>query len=206
MPVGGAGACAPHIYAGEQEQPHHVDEMPIPGGELEAEMLFRREVTCDGARLGDLRPGDRLEISAAGGSITPLHPPGYDFFRLLRSKLRWGRGGEHQGEDRKKRPEGQQGRQVAAVVCQELLDGRDGDRDCAMLLLPAIDTVEGAVADIAGAHRVHLTCRGGTGLADDSRRTRRRCFVSPAVTSATGSRQGSPGSALGDHHFRNARS
>ena len=31
---------------------------------------------------------------ASGGSITLLHPPGYDFFRLLRSKLRWGRGGE----------------------------------------------------------------------------------------------------------------
>jgi NAD+ kinase len=52
------------------------------------------EVTCDGARLGDLQPGDRLEISAAGRSITLLHPPGYDFFSLLRSKLRWGRGGE----------------------------------------------------------------------------------------------------------------
>jgi NAD+ kinase len=50
------------------------------------------EVTCDGARLGDLRPGDRLAVSAASDSITLLHPPGYDFFRLLRSKLRWGRG------------------------------------------------------------------------------------------------------------------
>jgi NAD+ kinase len=53
-------------------------------------------VTCDGARLGDLQPGDRLEVSAAGGSITLLHPPGYDYFRLLRSKLRWGRGAEQQ--------------------------------------------------------------------------------------------------------------
>ena len=34
----------PDIDAGEQEQPHHVDEMPVPGGEFEAEVLGRREV------------------------------------------------------------------------------------------------------------------------------------------------------------------
>jgi len=50
------------------------------------------EISCDGERLGDLRPGDRLSIRAASDSITLLHPPGYDYFRLLRSKLRWGRG------------------------------------------------------------------------------------------------------------------
>src|SRR6202040_4201402 len=32
-------AGAPHIDAGEQEKPHHVDEAPVPGGEFEAEML-----------------------------------------------------------------------------------------------------------------------------------------------------------------------
>ena len=31
----------PDIDADEQEQPHHVDEVPVPGGELEAEMLGR---------------------------------------------------------------------------------------------------------------------------------------------------------------------
>ena len=34
----------PDIDAGEQEQPHHVDEMPVPGSELEAEMLGRSEM------------------------------------------------------------------------------------------------------------------------------------------------------------------
>jgi NAD+ kinase len=53
-------------------------------------------ITCDGVRLGDLHPGDRLELSAAGASITLLHPPGYDYFRLLRSKLHWGRGEKSQ--------------------------------------------------------------------------------------------------------------
>ena len=35
----------------------------------------------------------RLEIVPAGRAITLLHPPGYDYFRLLRSKLHWGLGG-----------------------------------------------------------------------------------------------------------------
>jgi NAD+ kinase len=83
--------------------PHTLSDRPIvvPGDSLiEVRSMGRgksmAEVTCDGARLGDLKPGDRLEVSAAGGTITLLHPPGYDFFRLLRSKLRWGRGGEQQ--------------------------------------------------------------------------------------------------------------
>jgi NAD+ kinase len=83
--------------------PHTLSDRPIvvPGDAgIEIRSLDRgsglAEVTCDGARLGDLQPGDRLEVSAAGGSITLLHPPGYDYFRLLRSKLRWGRGAEQQ--------------------------------------------------------------------------------------------------------------
>jgi len=83
--------------------PHTLSDRPIvvPGDSLiEVRSVGRgsalAEVSCDGARLGDLTPLDRLEVSAAGGTITLLHPPGYDFFRLLRSKLRWGRGGEQQ--------------------------------------------------------------------------------------------------------------
>ena len=82
--------------------PHTLSDRPIviPGGaNIEIRSLDRgtglAEITCDGASLGDLQPGDRLEISAASESITLLHPPGYDYVRLLRSKLRWGRGEEH---------------------------------------------------------------------------------------------------------------
>src|SRR5260370_508934 len=39
------GAGAPDIDPGEKEQPHHVDEMPIPGGGLEAEMTSGREMS-----------------------------------------------------------------------------------------------------------------------------------------------------------------
>ena len=42
--------------------------------------------------LGELSPGARLVVEPAGRSITLLHPPGYDYYRLLRSKLHWGRG------------------------------------------------------------------------------------------------------------------
>src|SRR5882672_10769640 len=41
------GAGAPDIDPSEEEQPHHVDEMPIPGGGLEAEMAGRREMSGD---------------------------------------------------------------------------------------------------------------------------------------------------------------
>src|SRR5690349_4278419 len=37
-------ARTPYIYTSEQEQPHHVDEMPVPGGKFETEMLFRTEM------------------------------------------------------------------------------------------------------------------------------------------------------------------
>ena len=49
-------------------------------------------VTCDGALLGALSPADRLEVTTAGEQVTLLHPPGHDYYRLLRSKLHWGRG------------------------------------------------------------------------------------------------------------------
>src|SRR5205809_7086917 len=53
-------ARAPDIDAGEQEQPHHVDEMPIPGGELEAEMLPWGELTEKGAQQAH-RKKDRAD-------------------------------------------------------------------------------------------------------------------------------------------------
>ncbi len=33
-----------------------------------------------------------LYVESADAQITLLHPPGYDYYRLLRSKLHWGRG------------------------------------------------------------------------------------------------------------------
>jgi NAD+ kinase len=52
----------------------------------------RAHVTCDGMLLGALAPGDRLQIRTAAERVTLLHPPGQDYYKLLRSKLHWGRG------------------------------------------------------------------------------------------------------------------
>src|SRR3982750_630923 len=40
--------AAPDVDRREQEEPHDVDEMPIPGRRLKAEMLAGREVTAIG--------------------------------------------------------------------------------------------------------------------------------------------------------------
>lgn len=79
--------------------PHTLSDRPIvvPGrAQIEVRLVERpdtkAQVTCDGAMLGDLEPGDTLAIGPTAARVTLLHPPGYDYFRLLRSKLRWGRG------------------------------------------------------------------------------------------------------------------
>ena len=53
----------------------------------------RAQITCDGVVFGELLPGEQLDIRPSAHRITLLHPPGYDYFRLLRSKLHWGRAG-----------------------------------------------------------------------------------------------------------------
>jgi NAD+ kinase len=79
--------------------PHTLSDRPIvvsARSEVEVKLLerpdTRAQITCDGTVLGELEPGDRLCIRAAPERITLLHPAGYDYYRLLRSKLHWGRG------------------------------------------------------------------------------------------------------------------
>ena len=80
--------------------PHTLSDRPIvvrAGSKIQLRMSDRLEsraqVTCDGAALGDLRQGDSLFVEGSDAQITLLHPPGYEYYRLLRSKLHWGRGG-----------------------------------------------------------------------------------------------------------------
>lgn len=79
--------------------PHTLSDRPIvvPADsviELELADRFesRAQVVCDGMVLCDLEPGVRLRIERAGVHATLLHPPGHDYYRILRSKLHWGRG------------------------------------------------------------------------------------------------------------------
>src|SRR6185312_16806074 len=41
---------SPEVNAAEQEQPHDVDEMPVPGGELEPDVVARSELAEPGAQ------------------------------------------------------------------------------------------------------------------------------------------------------------
>jgi NAD+ kinase len=58
----------------------------------------RAQVTADGVSLGALVPGDRLEVHPTAQKITLLHPNKFEYYRLLRSKLHWGRGGFNKAE------------------------------------------------------------------------------------------------------------
>ena len=78
--------------------PHTLSDRPIvvSGRSTVAVRLVdradtRANVTCDGRPLGPLTPGESLHVRPSGRRITLLHPSGYDYFRLLRSKLNWGR-------------------------------------------------------------------------------------------------------------------
>ena len=78
--------------------PHTLTDRPIviPADEpIDVRMLERddtkAEVTADGHSIGEIRPADRLRIGESATPITLIHPPGYDYYEILRSKLYWGR-------------------------------------------------------------------------------------------------------------------
>ena len=79
--------------------PHTLSDRPIVVGaesvvelELAERVETRAQVVCDGVLLCELEPGVRLRIARAAPVVTLLHPPGHDYYRILRSKLHWGRG------------------------------------------------------------------------------------------------------------------
>jgi len=78
--------------------PHTLTDRPVvisATKPIEVRMLKREdtnaEVIIDGHAIGAIGPNDRLVISASESRITLIHPPGYDFYEILRSKLFWGR-------------------------------------------------------------------------------------------------------------------
>ena len=80
--------------------PHTLSDRPLVVGadsRVEIEIADRHEtrglVVCDGMVLCELERGERLQVARAGVTATLLHPPGHDYYRILRSKLHWGRGG-----------------------------------------------------------------------------------------------------------------
>ncbi len=78
--------------------PHTLTDRPIvisADQAIEVILLERddtkAEITVDGFSMGEIDASDILRISAAKNRVTLLHPPHYDFFEILRSKLFWGR-------------------------------------------------------------------------------------------------------------------
>jgi NAD+ kinase len=78
--------------------PHTLTDRPIVIAASQPIMirLLDREhtaaaVAIDGHSIGPFSPDDILTISAAENRIRLIHPPGYDFYGILRSKLLWGR-------------------------------------------------------------------------------------------------------------------
>jgi len=65
------------------------------GQEIEIRLLEREDtradISVDGHSLGPIHSEGRLTINASNKRIRLIHPPGYDFYGILRSKLLWGR-------------------------------------------------------------------------------------------------------------------
>ncbi|HNP36924.1 MAG TPA: NAD(+) kinase [Woeseiaceae bacterium] len=78
--------------------PHTLTDRPIvvsAAQPIDIRLLRREdtksEITVDGRTVSEIQPDDLLRISTAPERITLIHPPGYDFYGILRSKLYWGR-------------------------------------------------------------------------------------------------------------------
>jgi NAD+ kinase len=78
--------------------PHTLADRPIviSGNSIvDVEVLNNHdaeaEVSGDGVLIGGMDVNDRLRITVADERIELIHPPGYDYFSVLRSKLYWGR-------------------------------------------------------------------------------------------------------------------
>jgi NAD+ kinase len=82
--------------------PHTLADRPIViSGRSRTEVELREnhgthaDVSGDGELIGELAAGEQLRIVAADERVELIHPPGYDYFSVLRSKLYWGRDTRH---------------------------------------------------------------------------------------------------------------
>ena len=77
--------------------PHTLSDRPIviPANSAISLRLARSPrgnvpIFCDGHLLGNLGENQTLSIRASKHRLTLIHPADYDYYRMLRSKLRWG--------------------------------------------------------------------------------------------------------------------
>jgi len=86
--------------------PHTLGDRPVVvagGSRIEIVLTHhsqggRAQVTWDGQRAELLTIGERVQIKRADRRITFIHPRGYDYYKILRTKLHWGRTKHGSGE------------------------------------------------------------------------------------------------------------
>lgn len=78
--------------------PHTLSDRPLViTADRNIEIVYGEQnksdglLSCDGQFNLSVKPGDRVIVRRSAHSLTLIHPPGYDYFALLRSKLHWGR-------------------------------------------------------------------------------------------------------------------
>lgn len=77
--------------------PHTLTHRPIVvSADSDIEVVLNEsntthtQITCDGQVSLPIGPGDRILIRKKRRKLRLLHPPGHDYFQLLRAKLGWG--------------------------------------------------------------------------------------------------------------------
>ena len=78
--------------------PHTLGSRPLAvGSEQEIEVRIdpggkqRAGLMRDGQLVQELRPGDSVQIRGSGPRLRLIHPLNYNYFGILRTKLKWGR-------------------------------------------------------------------------------------------------------------------
>lgn len=79
--------------------PHTLSDRPIVvSGRQTVRITLRGDAstvamfTCDSQTAATLHAGESFEVCAADARLNLVHPRGYSYFNILRSKLHWGRG------------------------------------------------------------------------------------------------------------------
>lgn len=79
--------------------PHTLSDRPVvvpASARLELRILEQAgghaQIMADGQAVANMHRGDTLHVIRAEQRVTLLHPLDYDYFRILRKKLAWGRG------------------------------------------------------------------------------------------------------------------
>ncbi|HEV7164947.1 MAG TPA: NAD(+) kinase [Gammaproteobacteria bacterium] len=86
--------------------PHTLGDRPIVvagGSTIEIVLTHshggKAQVTWDGQRAEPLTVGERVQVKRAQRRIVFIHPRGYDYYKILRTKLHWGRTKHGSGEN-----------------------------------------------------------------------------------------------------------